>query len=110
MRGMAAIALVLLMAACSSPAEDQVLGARATSPMSTPSPSEGPQPSGDSLISFPPPNQRVPTRAGVLASEIRKNEFKLKRAIGMWLDRGGDRKSRSGYRVALGALWQQRMF
>ena len=28
----------------------------------------------------------------------------------MWLDRGGRRRSPAGHRVALGALWQQRMF
>ena len=109
MREIAAIALALLLSACSSSAGDQVLGTRATSPVPSPSPvdSLGPR---NPLISFPPPNQRVPSGANALASEIEENEGKLEGAIDMWLDRGGDRRSRSGHRVALGALWQQRMF
>ena len=110
MRGIAAVLLTLLLGACSSTGGDQVLGTRATSPVPTPSPVEGPEPTGDPLISFPPPNEPVPSRAKTLASEIRTNESKLERAIEMWLDRGGDRKSRAGHRVALGALWQQRMY
>lgn len=108
MRGIAAVLSALLLGACSSSARDQVLGTRETSP--TPSLAEGTEPTVDPLISFPPPNQPVPSRAKALASEIRRNESKLERAIEMWLERGGDRKSRSGRRVALGALWQQRMF
>lgn len=109
MRGIAAVALALLLSACSSSAGDQVIGAREASPVPTPTPIESPR-TGDPLISFPQPNERVPSRAKALASEIRTNESKLESAIRMWLDRGGDRKSRSGHRVALGALWQQRMF
>jgi membrane-bound lytic murein transglycosylase B len=110
MRGIAAIALALLLSACSSSAGDQVLGTRATSPAPTPSPGQDPEPTDDPLIAFPSPNHPVPSRAKALASEIRKNESKLETAIRMWLDRGGVRKSRSGHRVALGALWQQRIF
>ena len=109
MRGIAAVALVVLLTACSAPVEDEVLGTKVRAPSSSPS-SEAPQVQPDDpLISFPDPHRRVPTRPGVLADHILENEFKLKKAIAMWLDRGGDNTSASGRRVALGALWQQRM-
>ena len=109
---MAALVLVLSLAACSSPVEDRVLGTRATSPVPSPSPVEEPQPGQGSapLVSFPSPDRRVPVRAAALAEQIDKTETKLKRAIAMWLDRGGHNDSRAGRRVALGALWQQRMY
>lgn len=105
---MAAVALALSLVACSSPSEDRVLGTRATSP--TPSPSAVSLPGRDPLVSFPSPDRRVPARAGRLAEEIRTTETKLKRAIDVWLDRGGKNRSRAGRRVRLGALWQQRMY
>ena len=37
-----------------------------------------------------------------LAEQIDKTETKLKKAIGMWLDRGGENRSKAGRRVALG--------
>ncbi len=70
-------------------------------------PPEGPE---TKLIRFPHPNQHVPVRPGKLARELLDTERKLKRAIALWLDRGGWRKSPSGRSVALGALWQQRMY
>jgi hypothetical protein len=106
-----AILLALVLTACSAPAENEVSGTGATSP--SPTATEAPSPSGseyDDLVSFPQPNRRVPTRAGALAEEIRKTEAKLEKAIGMWLDRGGRNGSKAGRRVALGALWQQRMY
>ena len=110
MRGMAAIALVALLAACSPPVEDEVLGTTVRSPSPSATSEPKPEPKGDELITFPDPDRRVPTRPGRLAEHIIKNELKLKKAIDMWLDRGGDNTSASGRRVALGALWQQRMF
>ena len=100
---------VLLLAAC-SPGQDEVLGTRVT-PSPAPSETSEPQPrsEGEKLLSFPHPDKRVPLRAGVLAEQFRTTETNLKKAIEMWLDRGGDRLSPAGRRVALGALWQQKM-
>lgn len=102
--------MLLLLAAC-NPGQDEVLGSRVAR---GPSPSETsePQPTseGEKLISFPHPDKRVPMKPGVLAEQVRKTETDLKRAIEMWLDRGGRNLSPAGRRVALGALWQQKMF
>jgi hypothetical protein len=111
MKAIGAVLLALVLTACSAPAEDEVLGTRATSPSPTAiETSSPPAPDRDDLVSFPQPNRRVPTRAGALADEIRTTEAKLKKAIEMWLDRGGRNGSEAGHRVALGALWQQRMY
>jgi len=110
MRGIAAVAIVVLLVGCSSPGDD-VLGARVTA-SPTPSETSEPQPEvdRDPLISFPHPDKRVPRKPPRLAEQLRKNETKLERAIDMWLDRGGRRLAPAGRRVALGALWQQKMF
>lgn len=110
MKGIAATAMMILLVSCSSGPGPQTGGAT-TSP--SPSETSEPQPSLDDrtqLIRFPDPHARVPTRPGRLAERLRENEIKLKRAIEMWLDRGGRSRSAAGHRVALGALWQQRMF
>ena len=109
MKRIAVIAFVLLLGAC-SPTEDEVLGTQVTS-SPTPSKTSDPRPpaDGDPLLSFPGPDKRVPTKPGRLAEHVHDTEVKLKKAIAMWLDRGGDRKSPAGRRVALGALWQQKM-
>lgn len=113
MRGIAAAALTLVLAGCSTPGEDRVLGTQTTSspgPIESDDSAPESQPERDPLVSFPSPDRRVPTRAGALAEQIGKTETKLKKAIGMWLDRGGENRSKAGRRVALGALWQQRMY
>src|SRR5688500_1403116 len=111
MKGISVLAAAVLLAACSSGPGDEVLGTQVSA---TPSPSATaePQPSpdeGNGLIRFPAADTRVPTKRGRLARRFEKNERDLKRAIEMWLDRGGKRRSAAGHRVALGALWQQRM-
>lgn len=111
MKAIGAVVLAVVLTACSTPAEDEVLGTQATSP----SPGAGGDdvsfaPDRDELVSFPHPKRRIPARAGALADEIRTTEAKLKKAIEMWLDRGGRNGSNAGHRVALGALWQQRMY
>ena len=103
------VALVVLPA-CSDDAGDQVLGNRVESPSPSETSEPRPEESGPNLISFPDPDKRVPLRPARLARVLTRNERKLARAIAMWLERGGYRKSRAGRRVALGALWQQKMF
>ena len=115
MKALGAVLLALSLAACSSPAADQQIGQSAPASSPTPGPSsatpDAPEPDeADPLVSFPDPDRRIPSRSGALAEEIRVTESKLKKAIGMWLDRGGRNASKSGRRVALGALWQQRMY
>ena len=108
MRGIAATIAALLLFACSdAPSQSEV-----AAPTPTPSTDSEtvPEPPGDRLLTFPDPDKRVPVRPGKLAEAILGNELKLKKAISMWLERGGRRKSPAGQRVALGALWQQRMF
>ena len=111
MRGKVAIVAVLLAAtACAQDVGDGALPGASVSP--TPSETSEPKPPqqrGQSLVSFPHPDRRVPLRAAKLADELHETERKLERAISMWLDRGGERLSRPGKRVALGALWQQKM-
>ena len=116
MRGIVAVVLSLLLVGCSAPAGDgSTAGSADSSPVSSPTPSPSPNPGvtdgseRDPLISFPSPDRRVPSRPGVLAEQILATESKLEDAIEMWLDRGGRRRSPAGHRVALGALWQQRM-
>lgn len=105
------VVALLVAAACSGDTDDRVLGNRVTSPApSETSEPSAPKPSRPRLIKFPRPDRNVPTRPGPLARHLRENERKLKKAIEMWLDRGGVRLSRAGRRVAFGALWQQRMF
>lgn len=111
MKAIGAVLLALVLTACSAPAEDEVLGTQAASPSPTATEtSSPPTPDRDELVSFPQPDRRIPARAGALADEIRTTEAKLKTAIQMWLDRGGRNGSKAGHRVALGALWQQRMY
>ncbi|MBW3594176.1 MAG: lytic transglycosylase domain-containing protein [Actinobacteria bacterium] len=106
----AAVAMVFLVA-CSSAADDDVLGTLVTA---SPSPSKTsepqPTPARGRLVSFPHPDKRVPIRPDRLAEQVHATELKLKKAIGMWLERGGWMRSPAGRRVALGALWQQRMY
>ena len=100
----------MLLGACAS--DDAIRAGQTSSPTPSPAPTETETdaPEGDRLIRFPDPDRVVPHNAARLAEHIRKNEVKLRKAIEMWLDSGGDRRSGAGHRVALGALWQQRMF
>lgn len=104
------VVALLVFAACSSDSDDRVLGNQVTSPVPSETSEPSPRPSKPRLIEFPSPDRNVPTRPGSLARHLIENERKLKRAIDMWLDLGGERLSRAGRRVALGALWQQKMF
>jgi len=110
MRSVAAILLAVLLAACSAPEGDRVLGTQITASPS-PSRTSEPEPAPDrpKLISFPHPDKRVPAVPARLAEQVHKTEKKLEEAIDMWLERGGERRSPAGKRVALGALWQQKM-
>jgi len=110
MRGWLAVLVALLLAACSAPAEDRAVDSATTA---SPSPSETSEPdpaaADPRLISFPGPDKRVPSVPGRLAEQLHETEKKLEKAIDMWLERGGERRSPAGKRVALGALWQQKM-
>lgn len=110
MKGIAAVAAALLLVACSPSEGDEVLGSRMrSSATSSPTPKPRPSADGSRLITFPDPDKRVPRKPGPLAEQVHRTEKKLEEAIGMWLDRGGERRSPAGRRVALGALWQQKM-
>ncbi|HET7483309.1 MAG TPA: hypothetical protein VFK89_10650, partial [Actinomycetota bacterium] len=96
------VALLLVATACSSGPSTGV--AAEPSPSPTPAPTETPR-----AISFPGPDRSAPYKPGVLAREIRVTEHKLHRAIAVWQDAGGRRRSAEGHTVALGALWQQKL-
>ena len=107
-RTFASLLAAVALAACA--ADGTVSVGQSASPTPSPAPTETPESDRDPLIDFPSPDRRVPHDPARLAEQIRKTELKLKKAIDMWLDRGGRRRSPAGRRVALGALWQQRMF
>ena len=103
--------LVTLVVLISCASDGGTRAAQTESPTPSPAPTEPEAPQdSEPLVTFPGPNRVVPHKPGRLAEHIRKNEVKLRKAIEMWLDRGGRRRSSAGHRVALGALWQQRMY
>lgn len=73
-------------------------------------PLETPDPADKPTFTFPGPDVRPPRRPGPLARAIQDVTLDLPRAIDQWLDGGGVRLSRAGHNIALGGLWQQKLY
>lgn len=99
------VLLALLFAACSAPSS---LGAEAPSAEKTTTPTTASTSEPDTL--FPDFGTRLPRRAGLVAREIAEIQRLLPRTIELWLEEGGNRRSRLGREVHRGAIWHQRLY
>ncbi|MDQ3940526.1 MAG: lytic transglycosylase domain-containing protein [Actinomycetota bacterium] len=110
------VGLVAALAACStSPAGLPSAGTSSPASTSTttsiaPSPSRSEETGGREQIRFPGPDVAVPPTARGMARALLKVSVQLPQAIDEWLDGGGVRLSRAGRRIALGGLWQQKLY
>ena len=103
------IVLALFATACSS----EPMVATAPSPTPAPTPSATLDEVTESLsrkYTFPGPDAHVPSRPGPMARAIGDVTRDLPKAIDRWLAGGGVRLSPAGHRIALGGLWQQRLY
>ena len=103
------VVLVLFATACSSEPMVSTEPAATETPAPSRTQTEAPT-STTPKYTFPGPDARVPSRPVPMTRAIREATRDLPRAIDQWLANGGVRLSPAGHRIALGGLWQQRLY